>query len=161
MQRRLTEGALSQQPSTSHSCTYLDPSLLLLAAPLPEGISVVVIEGRKCINLFTSSKFKISHLGRRFKHSLSGHRATSKIEVIKPAPTGHAGSCLTFNVTFSNIKVGLCNFLWTVSDHNRIMANAKTSSNRRISGEKLWSQQTESEMSVQQYLHTAKYDKVG
>lgn len=39
MQRGLTEGALFQQPSTSHSCTYLDlgaaPSLRLPAAPLP------------------------------------------------------------------------------------------------------------------------------
>lgn len=42
-----TEGALFGQPSTSHSYTYLDlgaaPSLLLLlAAPPPEGISVLV-----------------------------------------------------------------------------------------------------------------------
>lgn len=93
MQRRLTERTLSQQPSTSHSYTYLDlgaaPSLLRLAATLPKGISVVVIEGRKCINLFTSIKFKISHLGRKVKQAhlqITGlplkFQLSSKVQVV-------------------------------------------------------------------------------
>lgn len=107
MQRRLTEGALFQQPSTSQSYTYLDlgaaPSLLLLAAPLPEGISLVVMEGSKCINLFTSPKLKISHLDRKVKKkSLSGHRATSKLSSQVQVVT--QVSALTFIITFS-IKV--------------------------------------------------------
>lgn len=102
---RLRELFFSPQPSTSHSYTYLDPSLLLLAAPLPKGISLVVTEGGgSALILFASPKFKIPHPDRDTHFQVTGPplklELSSQVRLVARVAASPSAS------TFNNIKVG-------------------------------------------------------